>query len=338
MLTHPSGRWMIVEALSSVDFNVVDKVYFGFLKEHIDKYDCVEGIKKCFDELDIADKAELVILDKQTDNQPHTVYEVIKKAKVRGSILIKEVDNYFKFDVASAYFKHHDDNFMTYFDLNDTTYIKPANKSYIKFDNKHVITDIVEKHVMSATFGCGCYSFKDANTYCEYFEKLSYNTNLFISGIIAEMINDGHIFKAVQAHDYVDWGTKEDWFRFVRQYKTLFVDLDGTLVKGSGKYIHPYWGETDGIQENIDFLNRLYDTGRVYIIITTARDKSAKMVTEQQLKRLGIKHHDLILGLFHGNRTIINDYGTSNPYPTCDSVNIPSNSNQLERFLKDLGE
>ena len=28
MLTHPSGRWMIVEALSSVDFSVIDKVYF----------------------------------------------------------------------------------------------------------------------------------------------------------------------------------------------------------------------------------------------------------------------------------------------------------------------
>ena len=35
MLTHPSGKWMIVEALSSVDFSVIDKVYFGFLKEHL---------------------------------------------------------------------------------------------------------------------------------------------------------------------------------------------------------------------------------------------------------------------------------------------------------------
>ena len=39
----------------------------------------------------------------------------------------------------------------------------------------------------------------------------------------------------------------------------------------------------------------------------------------------------------NANRTIINDYGSSNPYPTCDAVNIPRNSNSLERFLKDLG-
>ncbi|MEJ7682686.1 MAG: hypothetical protein WKG06_33480 [Segetibacter sp.] len=32
---------------------------------------------------------------------------------------------------------------------------------------------------------------------------------------------------------YSDWGTIEDWDRFKRSYATLFVDLDGTLVKNS---------------------------------------------------------------------------------------------------------
>ena len=35
--------------------------------------------------------------------------------------------NYFKFDVASQYFKDTTDNFMTYFDLNNTTSINPSN-------------------------------------------------------------------------------------------------------------------------------------------------------------------------------------------------------------------
>ena len=92
MLTHPNGRWMIVEALSSVDFSVIDKVYFGFLQEHLDEYNCIDGIKLCFKELGIEDKTELVALNNRTDNQPHTVYEVIKQANIQGSILIKEVD------------------------------------------------------------------------------------------------------------------------------------------------------------------------------------------------------------------------------------------------------
>ena len=37
--------------------------------------------------------------------------------------------------------------------------------------------------------------------------------------------------------------------------KLIFVDLDGTLVESSGKYIEPFWGETEAIQENVDFLN-----------------------------------------------------------------------------------
>ena len=152
------------------------------------------------------------------------------------------------------------------------------------------------------------------------------------------MIIDGIEFKPCEVKDYIDWGTKQDWFEYVRNYKTLFIDLDGTLVKSSGKHTPPYWGETKAIKENVDFINKLYDTGKVYIIITTARDKEAKEVTLKQLKREGIKYHDIILGLYHSNRTIINDYGTSSPYPTCDAVNIIRNSNELERFLKDLGE
>ena len=337
MLTHPSGRWMIVEALSSVDFSVIDKVYFGFLQEHLDKYNCIDGIKLCFKELGIEDKAELVALNSPTDNQPHTVYEVIKQANVKGSVLIKEVDNYFRFDVASQYFKDSTDNFMTYFDLNNTTSINPSNKSYVKFDTDENITDVVEKRVFSSTFGCGCYSFNDVKDYCKYFEKLSEDKGLYISYIIKNMIEDGHKFKAVEATDYVDWGTKEDWFNYVRRYKTLFVDLDGTLVESSGKYNPPYWGDTPPITENVEFLNKLYNTGKVYIIITTARPSTAKDVTLKQLEKYGKLYHDIIFNLFHANRTIINDYGSSNPYPTCDAVNIPRNSNSLERYLKDLG-
>tara|TARA_Y100001938_G_C8052408_1_gene412547 strand:+ start:204 stop:1265 length:1062 start_codon:yes stop_codon:yes gene_type:complete len=331
MLTHPKGNWMIVEALKNLDFDNIDKVYFGFLQEHIEKYNCKDAIDMCLNELGISDKAEVVLLDERTDNQPHTVYEVIKKANIQGQIIIKEVDNRFEYDV-------EDGNFMCYYDLNKTTSINPSNKSYITIGEDGYISDLVEKKVISSTFGCGSYSFENSEDYCEYFEKMSNKTKLFLSDIIKQMVEDGLKFKPVLVSDYIDWGTKEDWFDYVRQYKTLFVDIDGTLVKSSGKYTPPFWGETDGIKENIDFLNKLYDTGKVYVILTTARPSSAKDVTIKQLEREGVKYDNIIFDLFHANRTLINDYGTSNPYPTCDAVNIVRNSNELERFLKDLGK
>ena len=331
MLTHPKGNWMIVEALKNFDFDNVDKVYFGFLKEHIEKYNCRHAIDMCMDELGIKDKAEVVILSDRTKNQPHTVYEVIKQAFIEGQIIIKEVDNRFSYGI-------EDGNFMCYYDLNDTTSINPSNKSYITIGEDGYISDLVEKKVISSTFGCGSYSFENSEDYCEYFEQMSNKTKLFLSDIIKQMIEDGFKFKPIKVSDYIDWGTKEDWFDYVRQYKTLFVDIDGTLVKSSGKYTPPFWGETEGIKENIEFLNRLYDTGKVCIILTTARTSSARVNTLNQLKREGVKYHNIIFDLFHANRTIINDYGTSNPYPTCDAVNIVRNSNELERFIKDLGK
>ena len=138
MLTHPKGNWMIVEALKNLDFDNIDKVYFGFLQEHIEKYNCKDAIDMCLNELGISDKAEVVLLDERTDNQPHTVYEVIKKANIQGQIIIKEVDNRFEYDV-------EDGNFMCYYDLNDTTSINPSNKSYITIGEDGYISDLVEK-------------------------------------------------------------------------------------------------------------------------------------------------------------------------------------------------
>ena len=129
---------MIVEALKNFDFDNVDKVYFGFLNEHIEKYNCRYAIEMCIDELGIKDKAEVVILSDRTNNQPHTVYEVIKQASIEGQIIIKEVDNRFSYGI-------EDGNFMCYYDLNDTTSINPSNKSYITIGDDGGISDLVEK-------------------------------------------------------------------------------------------------------------------------------------------------------------------------------------------------
>ena len=68
------------------------------------------------------------------------------------------------------------------------------------------------------------------------------------------------------------------------------------------------------------------------------RNGNSFNTTYLQLEQEGVQYDNIIFDLFHANRTIINDYGTSNPYPTCDAVNIVRNSNDLERFIKDLGK
>ena len=70
---------------------------------------------------------------------------------------------------------------------------------------------------------------------------MSDKTKLFLSDIIKQMIEDGFKFKPIKVLN-IDWGTKEDWFDYARQYKTLFVDIDGTLVKSRVNILH-HFGE-----------------------------------------------------------------------------------------------
>jgi hypothetical protein len=114
------------------------------------------------------------------------------------------------------------------------------------------------------------------------------------------------------------------------------VDLDGTLVVNSGEHFEPVWGTTSGLKENIEAINRLYDSGKVQIIITTSRKEEARGVTERQLKKEGVRYHQILFGLNHGKRIVINDYARSNPFKSCDSINIARNSNDLGDMLQGL--
>ena len=42
---------------------------------------------------------------------------------------------------------------------------------------------------------------------------------------------------------------------------------------------------------------------------------------------------NLVMGLPHCQRIVINDFARSNPYPSCSAINIPRNENNLKEFL-----
>ena len=330
MLTHPNGNLMLTESIGGLDFSKFEKIYFAFLGEHIQQYNCLEGIQKAIARLGIGQKSEIVLFSERTNDQAHTVYKILKSCKIEGSFLVKEIDNYFEYDCAQ------DGNVVCYYDLNDTTKINPSNKGYVVLEDQHgKITKMVEKTVGSNTFSCGGYQFENANKFSEAYEKLKESTDdaLYLSKIIDFMISDGEDFHGAQVVNYHDWGTKEDWFEYRNEFGTIFSDLDGTLLTSSGEYFPPFWEDAEPIQENIDKLNSLYDSGKVKIIITTSRRAAARELTINQLKKFNIKFHDLILDLHHSQRIILNDYASSNPYPTAKAFNLKRNDNNLDQLL-----
>ena len=247
---------------------------------------------------------------------------------MKGFIFIKDSDGYYECNLTE------DCNQVAYFDLNDMDGINARTKSYVDLDSNGIITNIVEKQVISSTFSCGGYGFADTQDFCKTYEKLaSMEGECYISNIIYDMILSGSKFYGTPTTDFKDWGTAEVWKEYKEDYKTLFVDIDGTLISNSSIQFPPYVGEGTPLTNNIAHLRDLYDTGKIHIILTTSRPEFLRQTTVEEMERHGIPYDQLIMGLPHCRRVLINDFAKSNAYPSCEAINIPRNKDNLKEYL-----
>jgi hypothetical protein len=83
--------------------------------------------------------------------------------------------------------------------------------------------------------------------------------------------------------------------------KTLVFDVDGTLVSYSGWHGIDVYGEP--LQDNIDLVNKLFDSGRYQICIWSSRTneliqgypkQELKNRLEQELKKIGVRYHKIL--------------------------------------------
>ena len=328
LLTHPFGGFMGTHALKGLNLEGFDNIYFVVRSSHVKQYGFVEGFYDDLDVLDGYDKIKFVMLDEDTDSQPETVYRCIKQEGITGTILVKDSDNYFEAAIPRG------KNCVCYFDLNDGDTMNARNKSYVQFDENRLISNIVEKRVVSSTFSVGGYGFASAEEFCTYFEKLQdSDSELYMSNVIFEMILDNHPFLGIKVENYEDWGTFEDWNRYKRTFRTLFVDLDGVLIENTSVFIAPFAGTGEPILRNIGVLRKLHWEGRTKIIITTARPEAFRAETIEELREHDIPFNVLLMGMPHCQRIIINDFAKSNPFPACDAINLKRNADNLEDYL-----
>ncbi|MBY6019332.1 hypothetical protein [Ferrimonas balearica] len=328
MLTHPQGDFMVVEAIKGLDLSNVQRIVLVGLAQHEQEYGFVAALTAQFEALGIADRVEFVLLEAQTRHQPETVARAIEQARIEGPIYIKDSDNYFVDTPRPG-------NLVACYDLHSLDNVNARNKSYLEVNADGHIINIVEKQIVSSTFCVGGYGFADAAQFMACFERLQAEPDLYLSHMIFQMVSDGETFGHQLVSDYVDWGTIKEWNAYKAHYSTLFVDLDGTLVRNSAQFTEPKWGTTEAIADNVATLNALHASGTVQIIITTSRKEAYRDVTVAQLERLGIRYDQLIMGLVHGRRIVINDYAKSNPYKSCDAINIKRNSSDLKDKLED---
>lgn len=121
---------------------------------------------------------------------------------------------------------------------------------------------------------------------------------------------------------------------------TLFVDIDGTIVKYR-KFSELAESTITPIQDVIDFVNGHFDSGAI-IIITTARPDLYRKFTENELNILGVKYHQIVMDCGRGTRVVLNDIDPDKPeLPRAiglnlkrdrglDNIEIPSYINPYE--------
>ena len=323
-MTH---RMMVTEAISGLNLDFFDHIYFICLQQHEDKYQFMKGFVSELDDAGLREKSNIVLLPEQTDSQSETVYTFLSGYDLDGFIFIKDSDGFYKCDVEER-------NQVAYFDLNDMDDINARTKSYVDLDVNDVVTNIVEKKVISSTFSSGGYGFADAKEFCKTFEKLQdMDGECYISHIIFEMMLSGSTFYGTKTTDFKDWGTLDAWNKYKSQYKCLFVDIDGTLITNSSHHFPPYMGSGEPIENNIDFIAELHEQGKTKIVLTTSRPEKYRQLTIMELQTKGVPFDELVMGLPHCQRVIINDFARSNQYPSCKAINIPRNTDDLKEYF-----
>jgi len=328
MLSHPmTNRMMVTEAISGLNLDFFDHIYFICLQQHEDKYQFMKGFVSELDDAGLREKSNIVLLPEQTDSQSETVYTFLSGYDLDGFVFIKDSDGFYRCDVEER-------NQVAYFDLNDMDDINARTKSYVDLDVNDVVTNIVEKKVISSTFSSGGYGFADAKEFCKTFEKLQdMDGECYISHIIFEMMLSGSTFYGTKTTDFKDWGTLDAWNKYKSQYKCLFVDIDGTLITNSSHHFPPYTGSGEPIENNIDYIAELHEQGKAKIVLTTSRPERLRQLTIMELQTKGIPFDELVMGLPHCQRVIINDFARSNPYPSCKAINIPRNTDDLMEYF-----
>jgi len=88
--------------------------------------------------------------------------------------------------------------------------------------------------------------------------------------------------------------------------KTIFLDIDGCLIKHNGTLSSQVTKEPELLPGTIEKLDE-WEAAEHKIILTTGRKESMRRATEKQMKKLGIFYDQLVMGCNRGTRVIIND-------------------------------
>lgn len=326
LLTMPDGKLMIEKLVERIDLSIFDKVVIVCLQEHLEQYTSENMVLESF-ERSTSVVPELVILEQPTSSQSETIYQAIKQGNIDGSIFIKDCDNVFSCQPEPI-------NSVATIDLNDIELVDAKNKSYVEVDSLGIISNIVEKEVISNFFCCGGYSFQSADKFCQVFESINSEKEVYISHVIYKMLMSNEEFIRKSASNYIDWGTLREYRHYCKKHITVFCDVDGVLLKNGSKFAKNGW-KTSGLESNLKKISELQKEGGLFLVLTSSRPESEIDYTVSELAKFGVRVDRCLFGLPHTRRFLINDYSATNPYPSAVAINLERDRETLKNLFDD---
>ena len=190
------GTLLCIKAITGLNLDVFDNIYFTILRKHAERYDVDSLLRLQFGRLGL-EKAKIIILDEPTSSQAETVARTIEKADIDGAIFIKDADGCFEAEV-------YPENGVAVYPLERLDLVDPKNKSYVSVDDMQHITNIIEKRVVSHLFNAGGYCFENAAEFLDVFNQLKDHANLYLSHIIYYMLLERNLFRPIEISNYTD--------------------------------------------------------------------------------------------------------------------------------------
>lgn len=211
------------------------------------------------------------------------------------------------------------------------------------------ITKVVEKQPISDHALIGMHYWAKGKDFVASAEKLLENFRIngkpecYISETFNYLENENILPYHIADHVYVPLGTPEDVSRFVGRVaeynnnkpKTLFIDIDGTILKHA-HVISEVYGQPGMLLPSVLDKFNFWDSQGHKIILVTARKESTRKITEKQLESLGIAYDYLLMGITSGQRFLINDKLNHNDLDRAIGINVITdqgfNSTRWEDF------
>lgn len=276
------GKPIISYLLDNLNIDNIDYIFIPYNKEY-KHYRFEDFLIKNFPKINF----KFFCIENNTRGAAETINLGIRNINEDRNIpvICLDSDNFYTCDIISDW---KGENCIFSFESFDENPIY----SYIKINDFDEILDIKEKEKISINACTGAYGFKSINELEKYTSKIiekniTQKSEFYTSGVIKEMINNGHVFKNknISNYNFICLGTPMQIKIFYNNYpkkslndqaiikkKRICFDLDNTLVtfptiKGDYKSVKP-------IIKNINLLKYLKSFGNIIIIYTARRMKT----------------------------------------------------------------